>query len=635
MKKSFKIVSVAAIWALLIAAVWTLCACGLSEAKLSDVEGAELDEQNKSVFLFVGSSVKDVDLSQKVSVAWRASWKLCRDADCTEEIESKVASAPSGELVGGNNLFYIAVTSAMGGRQTVYTLTVHRSMQISVDYLDGTTVLKTENAYSGEIFFADFSPQLTGYAFDGWESDGETFVSGVLWQNTRLVAVKSAKTYVATVDANGGDVPSQTTCLVSYGSTYSLPVLNREGYTFLGYESNGKATVSADGVPYNEWLFDGDRTFTALWQINSYFVAVLLNDFDAGSFSGAGLYDFGTEVTLTAVPNLGYDWLGWYDGDKKLSEELDYTFTVAAQDKSVTAKFQVTQDMQKFYFSSTASECVLTGIKDVSATSLTVPSCVTAIESSAFRNCSSLAEAILPEGLLSIGAYAFMGCVSLKSVQIPSTVTEIFDGAFKDCTALTNFVFGSGVVCLGDGVFENCSALSLTEYDNALYMGSADNLYAVLIKVNDTEIVSCKIHSDTKFVCDKAFFGCAKLSEVTFPENLLSIGNLAFDGCASLAEAALPDSVVKLGDYAFALCTNLVSVTLGSGIAKIGKGAFFCDTSLQNVNFSTTVGWKIFADAAAQSGIAVSEETLVDSAVAAKLLADTYTEFVWKTQIVE
>jgi hypothetical protein len=69
-------------------------------------------------------------------------------------------------------------------------------------------------------------------------------------------------------------------------------------------------------------------------------------------------------------------------------------------------------------------------------TAVTVPSTVTSIEESAFRECSRLETVTLPKGLMTIADNAFRECVSLRSVTIPSTVTNIGYFAFRDCLRL-------------------------------------------------------------------------------------------------------------------------------------------------------------------------------------------------------
>ena len=71
-------------------------------------------------------------------------------------------------------------------------------------------------------------------------------------------------------------------------------------------------------------------------------------------------------------------------------------------------------------------------------TSVTIPSSVTTIGSSAFEDCTRLNMLTLREGLTVIGGSAFEGCTSLMSITIPSTVTTISINAFKECVNLND-----------------------------------------------------------------------------------------------------------------------------------------------------------------------------------------------------
>ena len=48
----------------------------------------------------------------------------------------------------------------------------------------------------------------------------------------------------------------------------------------------------------------------------------------------------------------------------------------------------------------------------------------------AFQNCTTITEAVLPEGLITIGTHAFFGCSNLVKVNIPSTVTYLGHNPF-------------------------------------------------------------------------------------------------------------------------------------------------------------------------------------------------------------
>ena len=66
-------------------------------------------------------------------------------------------------------------------------------------------------------------------------------------------------------------------------------------------------------------------------------VTVTIDPTEGGSVTGAGDYYLGQEVTLTATPNEGYTFDGWYENGELVSSEATITF--AAADRNLTAKF--------------------------------------------------------------------------------------------------------------------------------------------------------------------------------------------------------------------------------------------------------------------------------------------------------
>ena len=61
-----------------------------------------------------------------------------------------------------------------------------------------------------------------------------------------------------------------------------------------------------------------------------------------------------------------------------------------------------------------------------------------------------------------------------------------------------------------------------------------------------------------------AFSGCAELTSVRLPADLVVIPNGAFCQCESLPGVDIPDSVTTIGDDAFYQCGNLGSITFGA-----------------------------------------------------------------------
>ena len=86
-----------------------------------------------------------------------------------------------------------------------------------------------------------------------------------------------------------------------------------------------------------------------------------------------------------------------------------------------------------------------------------------------------------------------------------------------------------------------------------------------------------------------AFFG-KKLTSVTLPNGIQSIGFAAFAGCDRLQSVTLPSSLVYLADYAFA-GSGLTSIELSSAIIDMGKGVFSrCEAMTSAVINSRSVG---------------------------------------------
>lgn len=79
------------------------------------------------------------------------------------------------------------------------------------------------------------------------------------------------------------------------------------------------------------------RTFKAEFA-RKYTITVSASPTAGGTVSGGGTYRSGKPCTLTATPNAGYTFDGWYEGSTKLSSNTSYSFTVSSS-RTITGKF--------------------------------------------------------------------------------------------------------------------------------------------------------------------------------------------------------------------------------------------------------------------------------------------------------
>ena len=117
---------------------------------------------------------------------------------------------------------------------------------------------------------------------------------------------------------------------------------------------------------------------------------------------------------------------------------------------------------------------------DGSGASVQIPDSVTYIGTGVFKYCTSLTSVIWPKSLR-IRTITFLGCTSLTSigpmgsgasVQIPDSVTAIELSAFADCTLLTSVTIPDGVTVIDGYSFSWCTSLtSLTIRDSLVGMG--------------------------------------------------------------------------------------------------------------------------------------------------------------------
>jgi len=275
-------------------------------------------------------------------------------------------------------------------------------------------------------------------------------------------------------------------------------------------------------------------------------------------------------------------------------------------------------------------------------TSITIPNSVTDIGINAFSNCTGLTTINIPRYVTHIGDSAFGGCANLTSVTVnannadyasidgvlynkyitelvffpigktgsftlPNTIMSIRSYAFTERTGLTSITIPASVESIGENAFFGCTALTSINVDaNNAYYASIDG---VLFNKYITELIRFPRGKSGQYVIPNtiisieknAFAGASRLTAVTIPIGVISIGDTAFAG-TGLSTLTLPNSVENIGYGAFADNPNLTVIGLPDNYYAYGNGKggeyfFYGCTGLQQIlassnnrNYSTVDG---------------------------------------------
>jgi len=150
-----------------------------------------------------------------------------------------------------------------------------------------------------------------GHKFVGWyydEAFTKPYDNKPIYEDTRLYAKFEINRYTVAFDANGGSLDyGKETVAGDYNTVPEIPVPERYGYTFLGWQTS-------DGQAYDvETPLAQDLTLVAQWQINIYTLTLDANDGEVSPTSISGEY-----YSLAEIPTpsrTGYTFVKWITSD--------------------------------------------------------------------------------------------------------------------------------------------------------------------------------------------------------------------------------------------------------------------------------------------------------------------------------
>ena len=174
---------------------------------------------------------------------------------------------------------------------------------------------------------------LTGYRFVNWTAGGTSVSTSASYTftvtaNRTLVANFTTLTYTITTTTSPAGVGSATGGgTYNFGASATVTAAPATGYRFVNWTEGGTVVSTASSYTFT---VNSNRSLLANYSINTYTVATSSSPAAGGTASGAGIYNHGTQATVTATPSAGYLFVNWTESGTSVSTNVSYSFTVTA-----------------------------------------------------------------------------------------------------------------------------------------------------------------------------------------------------------------------------------------------------------------------------------------------------------------
>jgi len=210
--------------------------------------------------------------------------------------------------------------------------------------MNGTIPVLGFVTYTGnDGIFTPASPLLNGVTYDATittgakDLDGNALAIDKKWSFTTIPAIIQ---YTATLSSNppaGGSTSGGG--LFNAGTSVTAIATANTDYTFTNWTENG---IIVSALPSYTFMLNGNRNLVANFTSPKMTITLSSNPILGGTTSGAGLFDSGSSVTVTATPSVNYQFTNWTENGLIVSALANYTFTVNSN-RTLVANFTAIQ----------------------------------------------------------------------------------------------------------------------------------------------------------------------------------------------------------------------------------------------------------------------------------------------------
>lgn len=188
-----------------------------------------------------------------------------------------------------------------------------------------------------------------GYVFTNWTVDGTVVSTSASYQfvmngNKAIVAHFAAVTSGNfRISLSSSPIAGGTTTgsgQFNANATVTVSAFPNPGYVFVNWTEG--ASIASTSPSY-QFVLSANRTLVANYSLipaNQFAVILSANPAAGGRTGGSGSYASGANVTVTAIPNVGYAFVNWTANGTAVSTTTSYTFAISAN-TTLVANFEV------------------------------------------------------------------------------------------------------------------------------------------------------------------------------------------------------------------------------------------------------------------------------------------------------
>ena len=482
---------------------------------------------------------------------------------------------------------------------------------------DGTFTMDMIENWSGEgsnraAFVVQWNAEgetsalVWGFRWDG-EATGETMARAIAASDPRFfIMTETGTAYGSTVSGFGYDV--------NKSGDFSI---TKDGVT-LSPNENGIIFSSSYG--YDGWTCtDPEDYWQSGWYQGYWSYWLKSSDSDAWGYSGTGIT--GRKLTDGC-------WDGWNfavnmssqpwkplapapkNGPTAPSVKVQPEDVTVSPGESVTFAPEFKGD--SLYFQWYKDEVA---IQDAEASSYSIVSAETSDAGRYYCVVSNMLDTISTDTVtLVVGDKSVIAAPG----EEPGTALVVYDDSYASFSGIltipqTILIEGESytVVGIDDMAFMGCAKLTSVTFPSTLKTIGEGAFYGC------SRLTSVELPAQTVSIGNEAFGDCPLLATLSLGEGLKSIGRSAFENCIALTGVSMPADMESIGALAFKGCTKLASAALGNSLTLLGDSAFYGCSALQSVELPVTVssvGTRTFAGCSALNAVGLGNVSTIGEA---------------------